>query len=83
MPHKKIKLEEVEEVPFDSMREKSKSPEKMKKKKKKRNINPETMTYIKALALYRTKSGHKGISPKKGTKEYDEIIKIMKEHKSK
>lgn len=41
------------------------------------------MTYIKALALYRTKSGHKGISPKKGTKEYDEVIKIMKEHKSK
>lgn len=39
------------------------------------------MTYIKALALYKSKTGHKGISPKKGTKEYDEIMKIMREHK--
>jgi hypothetical protein len=82
MPRRKIKLEELSEVQ-ETPREKSESPLKEKKEKKKRNINPETMTYIKALALYRTKSGHKGISPKKGTKEYDEVIKIMKEHKSK
>jgi hypothetical protein len=42
-----------------------------KKEKKKRNINPDTMTYIKALALWKKESGHKGISPKKGTEEYD------------
>lgn len=36
------------------------------------------MTYIKALAMWKTKSGHKGISPKRGTKEYQEIMEIMK-----
>ena len=54
---------------------------KEKKEKKKRNVNPDTMTYIKALSIYKQQTGHKGISPKKGSKEYDEIIKIMKEGK--
>jgi len=40
------------------------------------------MTYIKALAMWKKQSGYKGISPKKGTKEYDEVMKIMKEHKN-
>jgi len=39
------------------------------------------MTYIKALGIYRKQTGHKGISPKKGTKEYEEIMKILREHK--
>ena len=52
-----------------------------KKEKKKRNINPDTMTYIKALSIWKKENGHKGISPKKGTKEYDQIMKIMKDHK--
>jgi hypothetical protein len=38
------------------------------------------MTYIKALALWKKESGHKGISPKKGSKEYDEVMKIFREH---
>ena len=49
-----------------------------KKEKKKRVINPETMTYLKAFSIYKKETGHKGISPKKGSAEYDEIIKIMK-----
>jgi hypothetical protein len=39
------------------------------------------MTYIKALSIFRKNSGHKGISPKKGSKEYDEVMKILKEGK--
>ena len=52
-----------------------------KKEKKKRTINPDTMTYLKAFAIYKKETGHKGISPKKGSKEYEEIIKIMKDGK--
>lgn len=40
------------------------------------------MTYIKALAIWKQKSGHKGISPKKGTEAYEEVMKIMREHKA-
>lgn len=36
------------------------------------------MTFIKALGIYKKESGHKGISPKKGSAEYDAIMKIMK-----
>jgi hypothetical protein len=72
MPRKsKPKVEQVQEVQIDF-------PLPEKKEKTKRNINPDTMTYIKALAIFRKNSGHKGISPKKGTKEYDEIMKIMR-----
>ncbi len=55
---------------------------KEKKVKKKRNINPDTMTYIKALKMWKEKTGNKGISPKKDSKEYQEIIAIMNEHKN-
>ena len=39
------------------------------------------MTYLKAFALYKKETGHKGISPKKGSDEYEQIMKIMKEGK--
>lgn len=52
-----------------------------KKEKKKRNINPDTMTYLKAFSIYKKETGHKGISPKKGSKEYEAILKIMKDGK--
>lgn len=48
------------------------------KEKKKRVTDPSKMTFIKALGIYKKESGHKGISPKKGSAEYDAIIKIMK-----
>jgi len=35
------------------------------------------MTYIKAFNMWKKTTGHKGISPKKNTKEYDEIMAIM------
>jgi hypothetical protein len=40
------------------------------------------MTYIKALAMWKKESGHKGISPKKGSKEYEAVMKIMKGDKA-
>jgi hypothetical protein len=81
MPVKKVMTPPVEEA--QEVNAIIEEPEKKEKKeKKKRNINPETMTYIKALALWKKQSGHKGISPKKGSKEYDEVMKIMKEHKA-
>jgi len=72
MPRKSklVELEEHKESPIEMVSE--------KKEKKKRVINPDTMTYLKAFAIYKKETGHKGISPKKGSKEYDEIIKIMK-----
>jgi hypothetical protein len=56
-------LEEVKEVPTILVPE--------KKEKKKRVINPDTMTYLKAFAIYKKETGHKGISPKKGSDEYE------------
>jgi hypothetical protein len=53
------------------------------KEKKKRNLNPDTMTYIKALAIWKEGSGKKGISPKKGSGEYDEVMKILRERQAK
>jgi len=72
MPRKSklVEIEEHKESPIVMVAE--------KKEKKKRVINPLTMTYLKAFAIYKKETGHKGISPKKGSKEYDEIIKIMK-----
>jgi hypothetical protein len=70
---KPVEMEEMKESPSQIVPE--------KKEKKKRVINPETMTYIKALAIFKKETGHKGISPKKGSKEYEEIMKIMKDGK--
>ena len=53
------------------------------KEKKKRNLNPDTMTYIKALALWKKESGKTGISPKKGSDEYDQVMKIFRDHQGK
>jgi hypothetical protein len=71
-------MEEVKEVPE---MEDSTILVDEKKEKKKRNINPDTMTYLKAFAIYKKETGHKGISPKKGSKEYEAIIKIMTDGK--
>jgi hypothetical protein len=71
-------MEEVKEVPE---MEDSTILVAEKKEKKKRNINPDTMTYLKAFAIYKKETGHKGISPKKGSKEYEAIIKIMTDGK--
>lgn len=76
---RKSKAAEQESLSEEPVHNPIEQPAKVEKKK--RNVNPNTMTYIKALALYKSKTGHKGISPKKGTKEYDEIMKIMREHK--
>jgi hypothetical protein len=76
------KTKEIEEMKAPEMEEKAPTilvPE--KKEKKKRTINPETMTYLKAFSIYKKETGHKGISPKKGSKEYEAIIKIMKDGK--
>lgn len=51
---------------------------KEKEIKKKRVTDPSKMTFIKALGIYKQQTGHKGISPKKGSAEYDAIMKIMK-----
>ena len=58
------KVQDVQEVQIDFQ-----EPE--KKEKKKRNLNPDTMTYIKALAIWKKETGKKGISPKKGSEEYE------------
>lgn len=78
MPRKSKEMEEVKEVPE---MEDSTILVAEKKEKKKRNINPDTMTYLKAFAIYKKETGHKGISPKKGSKEYEAIIKIMTDGK--
>ncbi len=48
--------------------------EKKSRKKVKRVIDPSKMTYLKAFAIWREKHDYSGLSPKKGTKEYDEIM---------
>jgi len=71
-------------VEMEEMKENSLSPTILvpeKKEKKKRTINPDTMTYLKAFSIYKKETGHKGISPKKGSKEYEAIIKIMTDGK--
>ena len=80
---RKTKPVEIEELKAPEMEEK-KGPTILvpeKKEKKKRTINPDTMTYLKAFSIYKKETGHKGISPKKGSKEYEAIIKIMKDGK--
>ena len=53
------------------------------KKRKPRTVDPTKMTYIKAFQIWREKQEPKyvGLSPKKGTPEYDEIMKILRENK--
>ncbi len=52
MPRKaKIKADVSPSIPAEEVKVDFPLPE--KKEKKKRNINPNTMTYIKALALYK------------------------------
>lgn len=81
MPRKSKEMEEVKEVPEMEVKEAPTILVAEKKEKKKRNINPDTMTYLKAFAIYKKETGHKGISPKKGSKEYEAIIKIMTDGK--
>ena len=57
--------------------------EKKSRKKIKRVIDPSKMTYLKAFAIWRGKNNYSGLSPKKSTKEYNEIMEILNEHKSK
>ena len=53
---------------------------KEKKEKKKRVIDPSKMTYIKAFSMWKQRQDpqYVGLSPKRFTKEYDEIMKILK-----
>jgi hypothetical protein len=37
------------------------------------------MTYIKAFALWREKNNYSGLSPKRDSKEYQEIMTILRE----
>lgn len=53
------------------------------KKKSKRNIDPNKMTYLKAFKIWREKTGYSGLSPKKNTEQYKEIMSILAEHKQK
>lgn len=57
--------------------------EKKSRKKVKRVIDPAKMTYLKAFAIWREKNNYSGLSPKKNTKEYEEIMQILNEHKAK
>lgn len=52
-------------------------------KKKKRNIDPNKMTYLKAFSIWKQKTGYSGLSPKKNTDEYNQVMAILNEHKNK
>jgi hypothetical protein len=41
------------------------------------------MTYLKAFAMWREKNNYTGLSPKKDTDQYKEIMAILAEHKQK
>lgn len=43
--------------------------------------DPNKMTFMKAMSIWRQKTGHKGIAPKKDSPEYHAVMKIMKDGK--
>jgi hypothetical protein len=63
-------VEVVEVKPIEVVETKPVEVVETKTKKKKRNINPDTMTYLKAFAIWRQKNNYHGLSPKKDTDEY-------------
>lgn len=79
-----IKSEVVkpEEIKQDEVKQDETKPDE-KTKKRKRNVNPDTMTYLKAFKIWKEKTGYRGLSPKKDTDQYKQIMVILNEHKKK
>ena len=41
------------------------------------------MTYLKAFSIWKQKNNYHGLSPKKDTDEYKQVMAILNEHKQK
>ena len=69
----------VESIPIKLEKNETKETAVKKEKKKKRVVDESKMTYLKAFSIWKQKNNYSGLSPKKNSKEYDEIMTILKE----